>query len=156
MKLLSNHYVHQEFDWDCGIACFKMILLSLGQPLPEFSELQRILKTTELQGTDTQAMQEQILKLVAKFDNIKSISGENSCIENLQRLFAEDWLILICYREQKEGAGHFALVQGIAENEIILADPEHGPEHRIALSNFDWRTGFETPERVGWFVAIKS
>lgn len=155
VKILKEHFRYQQFDWDCGIACYIMTILALGIPEPEFNEASEELSTTADEGTSTHSLERALRRLCSEISGVEFRSGEDCSIDLLAALVGDGWIVTVCFREPDNGIGHLAIVQAVGDDSLTLANPESGPNNIIAIKDFVWRTGFERPERRGWYAAVR-
>ena len=87
--------------------------------------------------------------------NLSYLSAENATLEQLSRLLDDRWVVTISYLEPEEGEGHYAIVQHVNPQHIVLADPYHGPDFSVARSSFRWETRYEAVPRPGWLSALR-
>jgi len=156
MIIKEQTFVPQRFDWDCGVACYLMALSNLGFQTPSFDSAVALLECSAEEGTTTIKLESALLELTKRSDSIKFRSGEDGTASLLSELVTGLWTTIVCFREPIDGNGHFAIVQSVSQEFIVLADPEHGIARQIEIQNFDWCTGFEKPERKRWYLALRN
>ncbi len=155
MKIRKDHFRYQQFDWDCGVACYLMIAVALGLPEPEFAATAEKLSANSEYGTTTQSIEHALFNLNSNLVPLEFQAGENGTIELLEKLVTEDWLVTICFLDLETGEGHFSIVQEVNSSFIVLANPESGPMYSLPVKKFVWSTGFEVPQRKGWYAAVR-
>lgn len=120
----------QETDLYCGPAVVQMILATYGIEIA-----QSIL--AEEMGTDSHGTPVRTVQNCLVEKGFSSKLANNASWEHIEDALGAGDMVIIGYIEHEEEKGHYALVETITGSEIVLADPWHGPHHRI------WRDDFE-------------
>lgn len=143
-------YVKQKNDWFCGPACAKMILDAAGFSYSQ-DAVGRMLGTSPYHGTNRKDLETLFRK---KQFLVKRITGAS--VADLRDALAKGFFIIVNYTELEEDIGHFAVVTKVTATDIIMHDPEHGPDYRIPLRVFvpRWH-GMHTHAYTHWMLAVK-
>ncbi len=129
-------YFRQEKWFTCGPACLRMIFAYLGIDVTE-KVLETTCETTELGTIPTQ-----ISTGAAKL-GVESIATKNADLEDIRRNL-EDRLPVIVLIDPSyiyggiAGFGHFIVVLGVEEGEVIYHDPDvsDGEFRRCEIEKF--------------------
>jgi len=148
----EKDFVVQENDWSCGAAVFLMTQKAFQNIGTDFEEAIRLTGANKESGASNENMLNAFLTF-EKDCEVKSACGAD--IETLRTLLREGYLVTINFREPKDGEGHYAIVQGISESFLQLADPWYGRESILSLEDFDFRSGFSSSIIEGWYIAVR-
>ncbi|HEY9205132.1 MAG TPA: C39 family peptidase [Candidatus Methanoperedens sp.] len=129
-------YFKQESWYACGPACMRMVLAYFGFIKTE-KEVMEACGTTELGTTSTQ-----ISTAFQKF-GIKASSVKNANIEDLKHEINEGRPVIVLVDPSHiyggiSGFGHFIVIVGFKDEEIIYHDPDepHGESIKCELEAF--------------------
>lgn len=127
IKILNFPNGRQSEKWSCGSSALQMVLQYYGIDVIE-RNLIKDLKTTEKKGTEIS----NIIKYLND-NNFKSESIENMTIDDLKKYINKKIPVIISIQAWKGDDkikyentwehGHYTIVIGYTENEIILSDP---------------------------------
>ena len=142
-------FFYQEKKWSCGPAAMRIALVTLGINRTE-KQLIKLLKTNSRIGTNNKAFPEVAEKFKLNYI-VKRVATTNDLIGAFNR----EYIIIICYTEEKMKVGHYAVIKEINDKYIILKDPTHGSNLKFSLNRFSklWKQTFENEKR--WFIGIK-
>lgn len=146
----------QLYSWDCGVTCYLMTRACLGLPPISHEQACALLKASESEGTATRDYERALQALSPDNSNIETQFGADREWSDVTALLEQGWIITVCFIPPNDDAGHYALVQALDDEAIVLADPDGGKLTRLALREFQWRTGIETPPRVRWCAAARN
>ena len=117
-------FFKQLDDHSCGPATLQMVLGAYGIEITQKAAAEEA-RTTEEIGTSTAA----IVAVLEKY-GLKVEAGNGRALEDLKRATAEEKIVIICYTERGDNWGHYSLVLGFEDGNIILLDPqEENGEH---------------------------
>ena len=142
-------YYAQETDWTCGPAAMRMVLYSFGIKKSE-KELARLMDTTKSKGTKHNAFSQ-----LAELFKLNYIVHRSSTLRDLQEVFRQNYLIILCYFDSTQNVGHYAVVKRVDSKTIFLLDPAYGRDHKYPLRHFK-HIWFDTDDKEkGWFIGLK-
>ena len=111
-------FFKQENEYYCGPAIIQMIAGAYGLSISQ-QEAARIADTTEADGTMTHNLVEALRGLGASVGE-----GDDKNLEDIRKALAEDAIVVVCYTEPIEEWGHYAIVQKLDGEKIVLIDPD--------------------------------
>ena len=81
---------------------------------------------------------------------------EDSSFEKILEFLNKSFPVIVNFIEPSDGDGHYAVVVGYENGELILNDPWNGEGFRMSREEFEssWRSGYEKRRR--WFMAVSS
>jgi len=126
-----------------------MVLDALGLPQTERALLHQL--DTGLAGTENRSF-----VLLAEQLKLNYIVKRNAKWMDLVDAFAAGYYLIVCYFDEQEQVGHYAVVHQMSETAVYLHDPFYGPDHEIARERFltIWHNGCEDETR--WFIGLQS
>lgn len=144
----------QLLEYDCGPAALKSALHRLGIRPPAETDVAAMLGTTEDHGTDLKNF-----TAAAEEFGLECRSGHDGTIEDLERLLAEGYVVLLEYTLPDENIGHFGVLQKIEGGNISLWQPAamYDMEPIYSLDKFQslWHEGQRFHGKHGGYVALR-
>jgi len=113
----------------CGPAALKMVLSHFEIDKTE-EELATLIGATRERGCTP----EQIVAAAKKL-NLEAYYKKNSSIDELKKYVEEDTLVIVDWFSPEED-GHYAVVVGFDDGDIILADPHFGDYNKMKIERF--------------------
>lgn len=134
-KQVRIPFFKQQNDYYCGPAVIKMTLAAHGINLSQRT-LAREAQTNARIGTGTKGM----VQTFKRHHLVISAKNRNTLYE-LEQALAEKKLVVICYTECTDNAGHYAIVKKIGKKFITLLDPaeKDGQALRLTIGEFQKR-----------------
>lgn len=135
MEYFKVPYFRQEKWYTCGPACLRMLLAFFGINASE-EEIEKACETTELGTTSTQ-----IVSGASKF-NVELVAIKNATLQDIKKLLEKNPVIVLIDPSHIyggiEGFGHFIILVGLENDEIIYHDPDilDGEFKRCAIQTF--------------------
>jgi len=127
---LQVPYEQQTLDYMCGPHALRMILTYFDRTT-SVEKLAVLAGTTPQQGTSRRGM----VQALRAFDlDVQARHGAS--IQDLHTLIAQGIPPIILYRDHTEEFGHYGVVVGITNSEVIFHDPWHGPNQRALYDEF--------------------
>ncbi|MFA6404534.1 MAG: C39 family peptidase [Candidatus Paceibacterota bacterium] len=147
MKTIKVPFYSQNSNTSCGPASLRMVLEYYGIKKSEL-ELKEISKQGK-DGTKHGGIIHVIVKsgLYAFVDNDTSIISIKDQINNGHP-------VIINFIEPSNEEGHYAVVIGIDEDNIILNDPWNGEGFTLEIDKFEKRWRSSDGKNKQWMVAI--
>ena len=138
-------YFKQQNDYFCGPAVLQMIFSFFGQMIDQKTLAQKIGTTIE-HGTH----KEKMIKISREF-GYDVWYQEKAKIEDLKNNIDLGLPVIINNLDTKYDEGHYAVVVGYDDKNIIVNDPEYGLEREVPIPLFlkEWEG------RENWALVIK-
>ncbi|PWB38626.1 MAG: hypothetical protein C3F02_02850 [Parcubacteria group bacterium] len=148
MRNLKIPYHRQQNNFYCGPASLQMALAFFKYFQPQTS-LARQLKTSPRLGTNNQRMVK-----VAQEHGFASFAKKNSKLSDIKFFLKNKLPVIINYREPSENEYHFALISGLDDQAVRLADPHNGHNFKLKKTIFlrRWRDSRNIYKK--WFMVI--
>lgn len=151
-------FQRQFEDWTCGPrvlsdALFKMFGLHVSE-----QELALMMETDMVHGTEQHmfgAVVDKLNKLNVKRNlKLEWEARAGRTIDDLRRLMRKRAVVIVNFLDPSLQEGHYAMVQAVEKERIILCDPWHGPGYALPLRDFerDWHP--EISGEVRWAFAM--
>jgi predicted double-glycine peptidase len=148
---LQVPYFKQDTDDSCGPAVLRMVTYFYEIPRSA-REIQRLTNTDPHHGTKNSDLEEAAREM--GFD----VEAKNdSTLEEMRKVLEEEGLPVVAnFIEPESENGHYTVVIGMDEENIILNDPLLGAEYKMPLKEFDerWKSGFE--DRSHWMMIMRT
>lgn len=148
----------KELDYTCGAAALRMAIHALTGV--DFSEalIAKILGSTSNIGSPLKLFEDNFEKISDKIFEKSSfqiswIIGQNSSFTELKRLLSQKYILMLNHKKQT-GGSHWAILNSINDHEMVLVDPDFGPNKNYLLDDFDWRGGTKIPTTKA-YIAIR-
>jgi len=170
-KIGRNEYCAQPNDWTCNASSYVMIYRALTKKDIALEEVARRMGAVEGKGAENARVVDVLKSLGNGYEVVtgctsahpkgQSIPAGKRAAEkaremaNLKGLLGAGYLVMINFREPVEGGGHYAVLQGINDQAIEIADPYYGLRSVMPWDRFDFRTGYSDPVLHGWYAAIR-
>lgn len=150
-SLMRYPYYKQQNDYYCGPTTVQMILGAYGIKESQ-KALAQSMGTAPYQGTGRRALAKPL-----RGNGLQVRMKIHATMEELRHLVRDGWSIIVNYIEPDEDISHYALVTDITPTHIILHDPTHGPDYRLARDTFvrRWR-GRHLHAYGRWYLAAKA
>jgi ABC-type bacteriocin/lantibiotic exporter with double-glycine peptidase domain len=147
LMLLSVPYFKQDTDYDCGHAVLQMLVAFFHKSWT-LDEIRSMLHTNSQYGTDNRDLITGAEKL-----GFVVFAKENASLEDIRKYLKKGVPVVVNYIEPEGNVGHYAIVIGIEDKNIILNDPWHDAGFTLSLDNFNnrWRSG-EEGEYTQWLM----
>lgn len=133
-RVLPVSPVVQEYNYDCGKAAIKTLLITFGMNIDE-EELQRTLRTNRVIGTHPNRILETLEAL-----NLELIEKVKAKMSDLEEMLSRGYYCLLVYQawgteveKRTLESGHYSLAYGIDEDNIHLADPAVREEDNLGM-----------------------
>ena len=149
MKKLSVPYVRQNADYLCGPACIEMLVRWRGGEANQ-NEIAKLVQAAPDHWTDND-----LLAAAAQKLGVRASAHDGSSIQEIRDAIYRGAPVVVNYIEQEAGDGHFAVVIGYDGDELILHDPWHGPDFRIAADDFASRWYGADGKHTRWIMMPK-
>lgn len=150
---IPHHY--QETDHTCGPAALKMVLEHLWGIRVAEESLAARLGTDDFIGTRQ--------RVLVRFIEELGLQGQerhtDTTIADLERLLDDGYVVMVCYYLEEEATDHYAVVQAVTRDHMVLQDPWLGPGTTLAREMFDahWYSDPKVPARRDrWLLAIRA
>ncbi len=154
-------YIAQTQLNSCGAASLGMLLgyqsrAYQDRAIPQ-TELIQMLQIDAIGHTCKKALRNALTSLGVEFAEFAHECGpegtlQHSSLEKMLEIVDSGDPAMINYAPTPEG--HYAVVVGYTEQDILVHDPEHGPNRRIAQVTFDqmWVSGNGRWKK--WFLVV--
>lgn len=141
-------YRKQPNEYTCGPTCIEMVLEYFGIKYTR-EQVNKLCQASPKDGTDNRKMS----KAIEAF-NAKQTTKQDATISELATALDNGQLSIVNYRNPNSGHGHFAVVLGLTEEKIILADPNDGQRRELSAKKFPeiWVNSEGTIK--GWMMSV--
>ena len=149
--LLTVPYFKQDIDSSCGPAVLHMVTCFYEIPRSP-REIQRMTNTDPHHGTSNADLQAAAVEM--GFD---AATKAGSSIEDIRKILREEEIpVIVNFIEPEHNEGHYTLVIGIDEGDIVFNDPWHGAGYKMTIKEFEsrWKSGYEDRER--WMMVMRT
>jgi len=137
-------YFEQKKDYTCGPAVLRMVAAFFGASYtPE--QLYVITNPNPNTGTSNSDMKKALKKL-----GLNTLSKNKADIKDIKRFIEKGLPVIVNFIEPRgKQEGHYSLVIGMTDTEIIFNDPGYGENFRMGIPEFlsRWRSEFEPFQR---------
>jgi len=145
---LTIPYSKQHTEYSCGPASLKMVLTFLGDKKSEKS-LIREAHTDDIKGTSHKWMIDTAVR-----EGFYCYVNSFSSIDEIKHFLSLEYPVIINFTEPSENVGHYAVVVGYRQNEIIINDPWNGKDFSIPIDDLIDRWYDRTTKSHGWIMVI--
>lgn len=145
---LKVPFCKQDTKYSCGAASTQMILKFFDIFFSE-EELIKKLKTDEEFGVNP--------KEITEFFNKQGLFcyvNDQSSIEEVESFLGKGLPVMVNYLEPSNDEGHYAVVVGIANGDIILNDPWNGEKFKLTRRDFEKRWIDERGRHPRWMLVV--
>jgi ABC-type bacteriocin/lantibiotic exporter with double-glycine peptidase domain len=131
--MVSHAIVHkaQQKNYNCGPTCLEMLFDFYEIPHVA-EELEALCETSEKHGTHHANLVKAAQSLGAHVEE-----KENATLSDIAEVLASGHPVLVNYFNPLTKVGHFAIIKGIDEGSVIMADPKNGDNYRLSFDEFD-------------------
>lgn len=137
-------YFEQKKDYTCGPAVLRMVAAFFGASYtPE--QLYKITSPDPDTGTRNKDMERAVKKL-----GLSVYSKNKADIKDIRNFIDKGLPVIVNFIEPRgKQEGHYSLVVGLTNEEIIFNDPGYGESFRMGIAEFlsRWRSEFEPFQR---------
>lgn len=170
-RIGEREYFAQPNDWTCSASCYVMMFRTLvGSDISLKHAVRRceakvgvganndkVVEAMRLIGPNYEVLSGRSLESDENLpaDNAGILEQKKANLAKLKKLLEEGYLVMINFREPEEHIGHYAVLQGLNDRAIQLADPYYGHHSVLSLDQFDYRSGFSKPILHGWYLAVR-
>jgi len=144
---LDVPYFKQDTDYSCGPASLEMILGYFGIRRSERDLMHELHSNSEV-GSRHQ----RIINALTGYGLHVYVNNESS-IEEVAFYLEQELPVLVHYIEPTTDEGHYSVVVGMPEADIVLNDPYNGERFRMTQNAFEKRWKDEDGEFVRWMLA---
>lgn len=148
--MVSHAIVHKAQDkkYNCGPISLEMLLNFYDIPHVA-EELEALCETSPRHGTRHSG----IVK-AAKTLGARVVEKENANIDDIVVMLESGHPVLVNYFNPLTHVGHFAIIKGVDDGAVILADPKNGDNYRLSFEEFDgyWHNHDKT--LVRWMMHL--
>ncbi len=148
--MLNMPYFKQDTRYSCGAAALQMTFYFYGKLISE-EELTKRLQIDKDRGTE----HSQMIKVITD-EGLYAYANNESSLEEADGFIKSDIPIIVNFIEPGENSGHYAVVIGIDENNIILNDPWHGEKFKMNKDEFVERWQSENGGHKRWLLAVST
>jgi predicted double-glycine peptidase len=146
--LLQLQHIAQPDDYTCGPASIAMVLQYMGQPVA-YERITELCRAHPERGTENDHMVEAIEAL-----GLVPTCITEGGIADLRNALNQDQPIIINYLNPRSGRGHFAVVIGLDDEHVILADPKNGHGFRLTQADLQSRWHNNDKTIFGWMMTV--
>jgi len=147
--MLKIPFYKQEEDYTCGPVTIKMVLDFFGA-----KESVNNLKIKCCVSREKGTTRSKMVKTLASYDlHLHAHAG--SSIREIRELLDKEKAIIVNFREPSSGEGHYAVVNGLKDDVIVLQDPYNGPNFPLSTREFvrQWY-GYHKTVNKNWILAV--
>ena len=141
-------YFKQEVDYFCGPASLQMAFAFFGKTISQ-TEIASQAGTTKEEGTDN----DKLVK-VAQEAGFRVSTKELAALEDIQSYLTQNIPVIVNFIEPTDEEGHYAVVVGIDDKDIILNDPWNGPNFSIPKADFVNRWHSTNNQHTRWLMTV--
>lgn len=141
-------YIEQKDNFMCGPAVLQMVLAFFGVHA-EQEALAHLVTTSPKFGTPASRMAR-----AAREYGFGYTVKQGASVEDIKIYLGDDLPVIVNFIEPDGNEGHFGLVIGHEEDELIIHDPWNGPEFKIKEEEFVRRWRAENDGRYHWILII--
>lgn len=141
---IKTPYFEQKKDYTCGPAVLRMVAAFFGASYaPE--QLYKITNPNPDTGTSNGDMKRAIKKL-----GLSTYGRDKAEIKDIKNFIDKGLPVIVNFIEPRgKQEGHYSLVVGLTDEEIIFNDPGYGESFKMGIAEFlsRWRSEFEPYQR---------
>lgn len=141
-------FFKQDTGYSCGPAVMQMILCFYGKMFSEDTLVEK-LKTKKGDGTKHQPM----IDLACEEGLFVYVNNESSLFE-IQSFLKRRIPVAVHFIEPSCDEGHYAVVVGMKDDDVILHDPWNGEGFMMNVRDFDKRWYSEDGTYRRWMMAV--
>lgn len=148
---LSVPFYRQKTWHTCGPACLKMLFAFHDKRIAE-RRIALEAGTNRSTGTPRKAMLR-----AARTQGFACKMSSNGTWSDIQQCLKSGLPVLINYRDPFDNEGHYALVIGMNEKNVVLHDPYNGEEFELPVRKLKelW-LGYKTrSHHCGWMMTVE-
>jgi ABC-type bacteriocin/lantibiotic exporter with double-glycine peptidase domain len=121
----------QTHNYNCGPTALAM-LLDFYQISHVPEELEALCETSTRTGTHHDNLVKAARSLGAHV-----VSKDDAKIADIEKALADGHPVLVNYFNPVTRVGHFAVIKGIEDGHVVLADPQNGDNFRLPIEEFE-------------------
>src|SRR3989344_2417226 len=118
-------FYKQMTDYSCGPASLQMVFGYFGKYMNQ-QKLEDVLHTSPKDGTHHDALIQ-----AATGNGLYCYINNESSLHEIKHFLLMDLPVLIHFIDPPSGEGHYAVVTGYKDGEVILNDPWNGKDFRL-------------------------
>jgi predicted double-glycine peptidase len=141
-------FFKQDVNYSCGPAVIQMVLKFYGKFFSE-EELMKRLKTNKNIGT----RHEDMIDVTTK-EGFYVYSNNGSSFQEIDLFLKEKKPIVVNFIEPNDNEGHYSVVVGLNDEDIILNDPWNGPNFKMKKTDFEKRWFSEDGRNNKWIMVV--
>jgi uncharacterized protein YvpB len=133
-KIISVPYVRQTNGYFCGPAVIEMLLGFSGVKATQ-KELAKTGKTKSYRAKVPGTMHNGLIKIARKY-GFYCYVHESSSLHLLKHFIIDGYPVVVNYTNPSNNEGHYSVVTGFDEKDIIMNDPWEGENFKIKKEEF--------------------
>ncbi|MBI4448396.1 C39 family peptidase [Candidatus Woesearchaeota archaeon] len=141
------HY-RQQTVYSCGPASMRMALASQGIRVPE-RKLRDMMRTVPHAGT-----KDRMFGVAARHFGLRTHQGPHRSFVHMRRDLDQGHVVIVCFINEKDESGHYAVVKSLTPTHVILQDPWNGPGYKLTRSYFK-KVWHDSKGKPRWYCAIR-
>ncbi len=140
----------QVTDYTCGPATLQMVFEYLGKPETQ-KHLARLLKTDPATGTSHLEMIRE-----AEKGGFYCYVNKGSSLQEIQYFLSRKLPVIVHFIEPSGEEGHYSVITGMKNRELILDDPWNGKNIKMSMKDFGERWHDERNHSKQWMMVLSN
>ncbi len=146
--MIKLPYFKQDTEFSCGPTVMQMVFRFYGKVFSE-ETLTKRLKTSEKTGTGHKHMID-----LARAEGFYVYVNNESSTEEIKLFLDKNIPVIVHFIEPDSDDGHYSVVVGFNDNNIILDDPWNGEGFGMNIKDFEKRWFSEDGKNKKWIMVV--